>query len=133
MLEETGLEAFCRGYVADLAAQEATQMHGGLIALIVVGIIGAYVTLSAVANRLLNTLGKTARAVLDLLAEDDACGWESPSVRYTVEYGHAVVIPEQWTGVVEPLDAEAMARALLRAAQSARAADAEKGTTDANR
>lgn len=61
-----------------------------------------------------------ARAISDLLAEGDECGWERPWLMARgarAEDGTAITVPSSWTGAyVTADDARAMARALLRAA-----------------
>lgn len=55
-----------------------------------------------------------AAAVLELLGEAAPCGFEAPVVRRG-----SVEIPASWVGEVEPDDARALARMLLRGADEA--------------
>jgi hypothetical protein len=76
---------------------------------------------------IINGAHKLARGALDLLAESDACGWESPRITSS---GY-VAIPSQWreSDALDPGDAREWARMLLRAADQADASAAE-GTVE---
>lgn len=60
--------------------------------------------------------GALAKGVLDLLAEDDPCGFEAPAVM-----NGGVVVPESWTTphAYSPDEARALGRMLFRAADEA--------------
>jgi hypothetical protein len=87
---------------------------------------------AALASPSLELCRALAQGVMDRLGESQPCGIEAPGILpcrqdFGMPISYRVDVPSDWVGQADPIDADAMARMLLLASDSARAADEGEG------